>query len=286
MFYVIRVLLSLCCALCELYFAESVSAWFGADTASTTLVFLAFSAGMFNVSAAYLPQQFVLCLVMLSFGSFFKSKRKTAILCMGTAAIIGWPFILVLAVPMGMDCVFAMGLLSFLCWTASFGLALCALSVSIDSFFYGRTLLAPLNIVLYNMALSEPQSGERSEGQNLYGTEDWTFYAKNVGFNWNILLFPALVTPIFCLFGLKGSKRRCLLHSTVPLWCWLAVFTWMPHKEERFLFAVYPFIALNAAIAISPLRRLVPLRGLPIRPVIVSVFIALSLSRTIGQVLF
>jgi alpha-1,2-mannosyltransferase len=31
---------------------------------------------------------------------------------------------------------------------------------------------------------------------------------------------------------------------------WLAIFTCQPHKEERFMFPAYPFLALNAAIAL------------------------------------
>jgi alpha-1,2-mannosyltransferase len=34
-----------------------------------------------------------------------------------------------------------------------------------------------------------------------------------------------------------------------PLYLWLAIFTVQPHKEERFMYPVYPFIALNAAIS-------------------------------------
>lgn len=34
----------------------------------------------------------------------------------------------------------------------------------------------------------------------------------------------------------------------LPMYLWLAIFTLQPHKEERFLFVVYPLICLNAAI--------------------------------------
>lgn len=46
--------------------------------------------------------------------------------------------------------------------------------------------------------------------------------------------------------------------SFIPKWLalsglflWLAVFWTQPHKEERFLFPVYPLIALAAAVTID-----------------------------------
>jgi len=35
-----------------------------------------------------------------------------------------------------------------------------------------------------------------------------------------------------------------------PLYMWLAIFSTQAHKEERFMYPVYPFLSLNAAIAV------------------------------------
>lgn len=35
-----------------------------------------------------------------------------------------------------------------------------------------------------------------------------------------------------------------------PFYMWLAIFTLQPHKEERFMYPVYPFLALNAAMSL------------------------------------
>lgn len=35
-----------------------------------------------------------------------------------------------------------------------------------------------------------------------------------------------------------------------PFYMWLAIFTLQPHKEERFMYPAYPFLALNAAMAL------------------------------------
>ncbi len=40
-----------------------------------------------------------------------------------------------------------------------------------------------------------------------------------------------------------------------PLFVWLAIFVPQPHKEERFLFPVYPLVALAAAATLVALAR-------------------------------
>lgn len=40
----------------------------------------------------------------------------------------------------------------------------------------------------------------------------------------------------------------------IPFYIWFGIFTLQPHKEERFLYVAYPFIALNAAISIFLIR--------------------------------
>lgn len=106
------------------------------------------------------------------------------------------------------------------------------------------------NIVKYNIFSS-------SGGPNLYGTEPWTFYFKNLALNFNIWLILALLAmPLFLLQKLiapSGHGFRSGLRTVVfltPFYMWLTIFTLQPHKEERFMYPAYPFLALNAAIAL------------------------------------
>lgn len=58
----------------------------------------------------------------------------------------------------------------------------------IDSLYYGRLVLSPLNIVMYNVFTSH--------GPDLYGTEPWYFYVINGFLNFNIMFIAALFTPL------------------------------------------------------------------------------------------
>lgn len=62
--------------------------------------------------------------------------------------------------------------------------------VAVDSSYYGRLVVAPLNLLTYNVFTSH--------GPNLYGTEPWHFYFVNGFLNFN-LAFPLalLALPVY-----------------------------------------------------------------------------------------
>jgi alpha-1,2-mannosyltransferase len=120
----------------------------------------------------------------------------------------------------------------------------------INLFFYKKIEIVSWNIVKYNIFSS-------TGGPDLYGTEPWDFYFKNLALNFNVWFVLALLSmPLFLLHKLvtpsgKGfqSGLRTLVFLS-PFYMWLAIFSLQPHKEERFMYPAYPFLALNAAIAL------------------------------------
>lgn len=125
-----------------------------------------------------------------------------------------------------------------------------ALQVSLDTFFYHKIVVIPWRIVMYNVF----SGSER--GPNIFGTEPWDFYARNLLLNFNVWFLLAISAgPLLCLdFFFRGqfmSKRFSIrsIMFTTPFYLWLAIFSLQPHKEERFMYPAYPFLCLNAAIA-------------------------------------
>lgn len=111
--------------------------------------------------------------------------------------------------------------------------------------------IVPLNIVLYNI-FSGP-----GRGPEIYGTEPWHFYIRNLLLNFNMWFVLAMLSmPLFILQKLFSSTHRAMqtgLRSVAfmsPFYLWLAVFSFQPHKEERFMYPAYPALALNAAMAL------------------------------------
>lgn len=69
-----------------------------------------------------------------------------------------------------------------------------------DSHYYGRRVLAPLNIVLYNVFTEH--------GPSLYGTQPLSYYLINLILNWNAMFTLATVTlPVFAVAALVTSEQ-------------------------------------------------------------------------------
>jgi len=119
----------------------------------------------------------------------------------------------------------------------------------VNVFFYHKLVFIPWRIVSYNIF-----SGS-SRGPNIFGTEPWHFYIRNLLLNFNVWFLLALCAgPIIVVQFLSRSystTKMSLLRSfmfVAPFYMWLTLFSLQPHKEERFMYPVYPFLCLNAAI--------------------------------------
>jgi alpha-1,2-mannosyltransferase len=114
-----------------------------------------------------------------------------------------------------------------------------------------KLAFVPFNIVWYNVF-----SGS-GRGPDIYGTEPWHFYIRNLILNFNIWFILAIGTIPLLLFQHflrpQSITRQTLLRGLVfvsPFYLWLGIFTLQPHKEERFMYPAYPALALNAAMSL------------------------------------
>lgn len=128
-----------------------------------------------------------------------------------------------------------------------------------DSWAYGRNTFPTLNIILYNLF--------SDGGPDLYGTEPWYWYIANLFVNFNFLTFAALAAIPSLLVTYKYDFRRLgktqmlpkegesspytlLTIRLAPFYLWFIFMSLQPHKEERFMFPIYPFLCFNAAVTI------------------------------------
>ena len=126
----------------------------------------------------------------------------------------------------------------------------------LDYHYYGRITLAQLNLIFYNVFRME-----EGGGPDLYGTEPWYFYLVNCLLHFHVwFLFSLAAYPLARIAGRRyytapsnvtaRSFLGVLSHLTLPFYLGLFIFSWQAHKEERFLYVLYPWIILNAAIGI------------------------------------
>lgn len=240
----------------------------------TYYIFTSLATGMSHAGVALLPSSFAMNCVTMATASALSDSPVAALLWFVSSGVLGWPFALVLAVPYGLQVV----LKSRFARTAQialkvavFALCLLAVVVAIDYYFYKFIAFIPVNIVAYNVF------GSAGEGPDIFGTEPWTYYPLNLVLNFNIVFFLGY------LGALINIDTPAL---NFPLILWSTIFFKQPHKEERFMYPVYPFICANALIFVDKLSLQVTLSRLRIFIVysVVAAFTAVSVLRTLNLV--
>ncbi|KAF9965900.1 mannosyltransferase [Mortierella alpina] len=239
----------------------------------------------------FLPSTFAMYTTMLFFSQMLQcphrqSGKRTfwAIFWVGLGALLGWPFSAAVGLPFALEELLIhsrsqsrkktvrfrdwrrMRLLRLL--TSSVAVLGCVLVpiILIDRYYYKKLVVVPLNIVLYNVFGGDV-------GPDIFGTEPWWFYILNGLLNFNVLFLaaiaslPVLVLTYFTIPDVlpnapsgTGQLKDPLLLFTLklsPLYLWLAIFTAQPHKEERFLFVVYPLLCFNAVMTLFMAQKIV-----------------------------
>ncbi|KAL2006703.1 hypothetical protein VTN00DRAFT_9371 [Thermoascus crustaceus] len=260
-FYTIRFALAFICAACETRLYSAVCRTLNPRIGLLFLMIVAFSPGMFHASASFLPSSFAMYTSMLGLAAFldWRGGQKTAegITWFGIGAIVGWPFSGALVIPLLLEEVIISAIarsMRTIFYSVADGAFRCLLvlgmTVGVDSLFFRRWAIVPWNIVSYNVF------GGKGRGPDIFGTEPWTFYVRNLLLNFNVWFVLAVSTaPLLvlqALFRPRATSKQTLLRTVTfaaPFYTWLAIFTLQPHKEERFMYPAYPFLALNAAIS-------------------------------------
>ncbi|XP_008544878.1 alpha-1,2-mannosyltransferase ALG9 [Microplitis demolitor] len=255
-FYFIRCILSIGCALSEVYFYQNVCKEFGVHVARLTLVFLISSSGMFISSAAFLPSSFSMYVSTAAISAWYARKYELAIFATAISSLLGWPFVALLGVPIVIDLLIRRQEWSrFINWTIISAAVILIPMIWIDSVYYGKLVIAPINLIVYNVFTSH--------GPDLYGTEPISYYFINGFLNFNFIFIAALFTPLalvlsWAIVPAKPRNKYCLpyWYSLSPLYLWIIVMFMQPHKEERFLFPIYPMICLAGAITVDVIQKL------------------------------
>lgn len=240
-FYVVRACAGLVCAICEATLVDALrrSPQFGERVATIALLFLVFGAGMFHASTAFVPSTTAMYVSMIGYAAWLDDNDAVVILCSAINGFVTWPFAGVLGVPAAADIVLRKGRLgSVIKWCIVAVLAVGVPTLAFDSFMYKKFVFAAFNIINYNVLSSDTDS-------ELYGTEPWTYYFKNGILNFNIVFLLALLALPAAVLLPAAKKGSVLLLAPMLLWC--GIYFSQAHKEERFLFPIYPLFCVAAA---------------------------------------
>lgn len=238
---------------------KSIKSSYGLSSANWFLLISATSAGMSHASIALLPSSYAMtCILWATSYALDAIKAPNTLECVKpsvlaialylSGGLIGWPFALVLGLAFGLYTIShrqqTTPLIHIVMWCHVVVVVLVGTLLMVDSFFYQRTMLfVPANIVLYNVFALE------GEGPLIFGVEPFSYYVKNMVLNFNIAFPLSAFGVVINLF--LGNPTQTTIAVSIPLGIWLIIFFSQPHKEERFLYPVYPLVSLSAAIFIS-----------------------------------
>ncbi|KAG5887694.1 hypothetical protein JTB14_002015 [Gonioctena quinquepunctata] len=179
-----------------------------------------------------LPNIFALPLVLLALNSWLNNNNRSFILFSGAAIII---FRAELALFLGIlllyDLYYKRITVKRLFELAiPGGMLLLALSVTIDSYFWNRLLWPEGEVLWYNTVLNKSSN---------WGTSPfwWYFYSA----------IPRGMAASFLLVPVGFYLEERVRKLVIPALLFVLIYSFLPHKELRFIIYIYPF--LNAAAA-------------------------------------
>ncbi|BGP06629.1 mannosyltransferase [Rhodotorula toruloides] len=281
-FFATRLMLATFSSFVEAVFYRACAVHLSSHVGRYVLWIQMFSAAFYSAATTFLPSTFALYFVMLGTAASLSpvqagwKRISFAVAAYGMAGIVGWPFAVLLGVPLILEQLFVQGTVEKVpsgqtaLWASkrarnlgialTLGATIAVPVVLVDSAAYQKLTIVPLNIIKYNLF---PTAGA---GPELYGTEPWYYYILNGLLNFNILFPLAVLSLPFILVTLSIDAKRfgdlrdrtsgqthpaaSLAIRLVPLHLYLAVLMLQKHKEERFLFPAYGHVVLNAAVAI------------------------------------
>jgi alpha-1,2-mannosyltransferase len=240
------------------------------------LVFACLSAmapGMFHAGVAFLPSSMAMWGVALAAGRWLGAGpaggRAAVTWVCALLLCTGWPFPVLALAPVVLHiALFGAGLAvcvrDALLFTAAVALPVAA----VDRVYYGFWTSPSVNTVLYNMV---------GQSSVLYGVEPWTYYLFNSLLNLNLAVVLCLLAPavLAATRAWRAPEGRRVLVLAAALALWMALMLSNPHKEERFLFVVYPLALALAAYTLSHLPW-------PVVQAALAVTAVLSVSRTLA----
>ena len=206
---------------------------------------MALSPGLSHARRAVLPSSACMLCFTYALGDWLSNNHVMALMWGSLAVLLLWPFAALPFIPIGLDALALRGFFTVF-FTGISSLFLFGFAPAlIDSWYYGRWVWPFLQMVLYNAF------GASGGGAHLYGIESWTFYPKNLFLNLGFIPLLFLGTILFPPPKLTQSRLQVAKYLVAPTLLHFVLFQSMPHKEERFLFVIYPAFCAGASLFLA-----------------------------------
>lgn len=234
------------------------------------MYFFLISASQFHLPfycSRMLPNMFALGVVVHGYAAWFDGLPRAAAAWIVVATAVFRCDVLILLFTVGLSMLLRheMTVMQAIATGAQYGVISLASTVPLDSLLWGRCLWPEGEVLLFNTV--ENKSSE-------WGTSPWHWYASSA--LPKALLLTALLVPFAFLRipetltlleleneeknGLRGQRWRKSLFDTqvfpylTPAVAFVAIYSFLPHKEMRFVFPAVPMLNVAAAYGLERLH--------------------------------
>nr|CAB3221180.1 dol-P-Man:Man(7)GlcNAc(2)-PP-Dol alpha-1,6-mannosyltransferase [Phallusia mammillata] len=227
--------------LCGLFkFLKAIEKVFGKDTSKFCAIITVTQFHLLFYASRPLPNIFALTVVLPALASWLNRDIQQFV-CLAGFGIIIFRFELVILFGICLlISLFRRELnLNNVLYICTVGLIVLVATVGIDSYFWGRWLWPEGEVMWFNVVLNKSSS---------WGTSPWHWYFTSA------LPRCLLTSAIFIPWGLRSDSYRTLL-LLLPATGFVCAFSFLPHKELRFIIYTIPMINAVAACGYSNLYR-------------------------------
>ena len=244
--YYIRAMLGFLNLVALYLYIESIARIFGNNTAKWTLIVTLCQFHYLFYISRTLPNSFALFLSQIALSGWFSGNSALFIVASAVGILV---FRSELAILLGMLLLYSLysGITSFktaVKWSLVGGVLALSCTLPVDSFFWRRWLWPEGEVLWYNAVLNKSSQ---------WGTSPFLWY-----------FYSALPRMLLCALPLSmiGNRfDRRIMGLVVPPSLFVLIYSFLPHKELRFILYVIPLFNTAAGRAIDCIQQMKGVTG-------------------------